>query len=618
MNILNRISSPEDVKALPVDQLEELCSEIRDYLIDRVSKNGGHLSSNLGIVELTVALHRVFDTSVDRLVFDVGHQSYVHKLITGRREQFCTLRQLNGLSGFPKPKESIHDAFIAGHASNSISVALGMARSRSILNQDYNVIALIGDGALSGGMAYEALNDAGESGERLIVILNDNGMSIAPSVGGMAKQLARQRVKPAYYSFKKNYRKFMYKTAVGRKVYRFTHNLKTAVKNMILHCSMFEEMGFQYVGPVDGHNLEQLTYFLNSAKNMSGPVLVHVVTQKGRGYSFSEKDPGIYHGVGKFNSKIGLDTKHGMTFSDVFGSTLTELAQNDGRVCAITAAMRSGVGLNQFAVAYPERFFDVGIAEEHAVAMAAGMAKQGLVPVFAVYSTFLQRSFDMLIHDVALQNLHVVFAVDRAGIVGEDGETHQGVFDIAFLSEVPNMQVLCPSNYRELKEMLRAAVEEMTGPVAIRYPKGTQGAYDGLSAEPTECIRNGKDVTLVGYGIMINELLGAANILEQHGVCAEVIKINRTAPLDCTPIVKSVQKTGLLLTAEEAAAANSVGMQISSEFELAGVDTKGICLINLKDGIVQHGKPDQLRAIYGLDAAAIAEKAMNMVNEVRI
>ncbi len=450
----------------------ELCTQLRQELVDDVSKTGGHLASNLGAVELTVAIHRVFDTRQDRLVFDVGHQCYCHKIFTGRREAMATLRQYGGIAGFPKPVESVHDAFIAGHASNSVAVALGMVRARQALGEHYKVMALIGDGALTGGLAYEGLSNAGACGQQLLVILNDNGMSITPNVGAVADHLAKQRLKPQYLTFKRYYRRVMNSNQVGRKVYRFTHKVKQALKQSLLPCSMFENMGFNYVGPVNGHDLAGLTRAMRYARELNEPVLLHVKTVKGKGYAPAEENPDAFHGVSPFDPATGkAKKKSGENFSAVFGRTLTRLAQQDRRVCAITAAMMSGTGLEQFQAACPKRFFDVGIAEGCAVSMAAGMAKQGAIPVFAVYSSFLQRAYDMLIHDVAIDKLHVVLGVDRAGLVGEDGETHHGVFDVAFLDSVPGMTVLAPSSYAELEGMLEQAVLHVNGPVAIRYPR---------------------------------------------------------------------------------------------------------------------------------------------------
>ena len=526
---------------------EVLCTQLRRELVENVSKTGGHLASNLGAVELTVAVHRVFDTSIDRLVFDVGHQCYPHKMITGRLDAMPTMRQYGGIAGFPKPGESIHDAFIAGHASNSVAVALGMARARAILGKEYKVIALIGDGALTGGLAYEGLSNAGDCGRQLLVILNDNGMSITPNVGGVADHLAKQRLKPQYLTFKKYYRRIMNATGPGRAVYRVTHRLKQALKQSLLPCSMFENMGFHYLGPVDGHNLPLLTKILRYAKDMDEPVLLHVKTVKGKGYPPAEENPDAFHGVAPFDSVTGLPfRKSSENFSSVFGRTLTRLAGQDNRICAITAAMTGGTGLEKFSQNFPERFFDVGIAEGCAASMAAGIAKQGAVPVFAVYSTFLQRAYDMLLHDTAIDNLHVVLGVDRAGLVGDDGETHHGLFDVAYLDTIPNMTVLAPASFAELEVMLERALFQIRGPVAVRYPRGSEGAYIGTGGEePAVILRWGTDITLVSYGTQINEALEAAAMLEQQGVDAEVVKLNQITPLAPELVELSVRKTGV-------------------------------------------------------------------------
>ena len=564
MSILDSIDSPSDVKAIPVEKLDALCMEIREFLVESVSKTGGHLASNLGIVELTVALHRVFDTSKDRMVFDVGHQSYVHKLLTGRKSGFGRLRKVDGLAGFPKPSESIHDAFIAGHASASISIALGMARARTLSRSEYSVIAIIGDGALTGGTAFEGLSNAGESGERILIILNDNGMSITSSVGGIASYLSRQRMKPSYAALKKRYRSITEKVPGGRALYRLTHNIKKVIKDALLKCSMFEEMGLQYSGPVDGHDISRIVEALEWAKRQSEPVVVHVLTQKGKGYEFSEQAPEKYHGVRPFDYKTGISGNKDKTFSFVFGDELTKLAMNDPRICAITAAMTTGTGLYGFSSRFPERFFDVGIAEGHATAMAAGLASKGAIPVFAVYSTFLQRAYDMLIHDVAISRLHVVFAVDRAGLVSADGETHQGLFDAAFLRSIPGMTVFCPASFAELRDMLVFAVNSVSGPVAVRYPRGGEGEYKAGGSDAAKLIREGKDFTLVTYGISINTAVEVADKLEREGISIEIIKLGCICPVDMDMIFSSVAKTGRLLVLEECVAHGSVGEGIAA------------------------------------------------------
>lgn len=602
---------PERLDGLSDSEAAELCRRLRVRLIDTVSRTGGHLASSLGTVELIVAIHRVFDTGRDRLVFDVGHQCYAHKILTGRNAAMETLRTFGGIAGFPKPGESGSDAFIAGHASNSVSVALGMARARTLQKENYHVLALIGDGALTGGLAYEGLSDAGDSGEPLIVILNDNGMSITRSVGGVAEHLARQRLKPQYLHFKKGYRKVMSVLPLGGHIYNVTHKVKTAIKETLLPCSLFEDMGFTYLGPVDGHDVKRLTQLLSYARELKGPVLLHVRTVKGKGYTPAERNPDLFHGVGRFCVETGEPVHPtAPSFSSVFGQALCALAEKDPKICAVTAAMQGGTGLNGFAQRFPERFFDVGIAEGHAAAMAAGMAKQGMTPVFAVYSTFLQRSYDMLLHDVALQGLHVVLAVDRAGLVGEDGETHHGLFDPAFLDTIPGMTVLCPASFAELRDMLEYAVYEVKGPVAIRYPRGGEGGYqDSSPRRPAVLLREGTDLTLAGCGTLVNELLDCADRLAADGIRAEIVKLNTITPLPLELVARSVKKTGRLLAAEESAEMGGIGQRIAAGLLAAGVPVQGLALASTGRGFVTHGTIPQLRRLCGLDGESLYHRA---------
>ena len=612
MSILERINSSNDIKKLPEEELEPLCQELRDYMISSISRTGGHLASNLGAVELTVALHRVYDTSRDRVVFDVGHQSYVHKIITGRRDSFGTLRQHGGLSGFPKPYESGDDAFIAGHASNSVSVALGMARARTLSHADYDVAAIIGDGALSGGLAYEGLANAAASGEPLVVILNDNNMSINENVGGTAHLLESLRVRPGYISFKRWYRDVFTKLPG---LYKFNHAIKEWLKKRLLPGNVFSGMGMYYLGPVDGHDIGKLETVIRWARELRKPVLVHVVTKKGKGYKYAEEHPEKFHGVGRFDIETGELPDSGDCFSAKMGESLSRLADNAGRIIGITAAMSSGTGMDVFSAAHPDRFFDVGIAEGHAVSMAGGMAKQGMVPVFAVYSSFLQRGYDMLIHDVALQNLHVVFCVDRAGLVGSDGETHHGVFDVSYLSSVPDMTVLCPASYAELETMLRAAIYDINGSVAIRYPRGGEGKYTACNTAPETLLREGRDVTLVCYGIMTNEVLDAAERLAAEGISAEVIKLSMIKPPDFDLVMRSLRKTGKLLISEDVCEAGCVGSRILEEAAISEIDIRAAKLLNLGEGIVPHGTVAELLHDFGLDADGIVSAAMEMMDK---
>lgn len=612
MSILERINSSNDIKKLPEEELQPLCQELRDYMISSISRTGGHLASNLGAVELTVALHRVYDTSRDRVVFDVGHQSYVHKIITGRRDSFGTLRQHGGLSGFPKPYESEDDAFIAGHASNSVSVALGMARARTLSHADYDVAAIIGDGALSGGLAYEGLANAAASGEPLVVILNDNNMSINENVGGTVHLLESLRVRPGYISFKRWYRDVFTKLPG---LYKFNHAIKEWLKKRLLPGNVFSGMGMYYLGPVDGHDIGKLETVIRWARELRKPVLVHVVTKKGKGYKYAEEHPEKFHGVGRFDIETGELHDSGDCFSAKMGESLSRLADGDGRIIGITAAMSSGTGMDVFSAAHPDRFFDVGIAEGHAVSMAGGMAKQGMVPVFAVYSSFLQRGYDMLIHDVALQNLHVVFCVDRAGLVGSDGETHHGVFDVSYLSSVPDMTVLCPASYAELETMLRAAIYDINGSVAIRYPRGGEGKYTACNTAPETLLREGRDVTLVCYGIMTNEVLDAAERLAAEGISAEVIKLSMIKPPDFDLVMRSLRKTGKLLISEDVCEAGCVGSRILEEAAINEIHVRAAKLLNLGEGIVPHGTVAELLHDFGLDADGIVSAAMEMMDK---
>lgn len=611
--MLEQIKTRSDILSLTPEQDKQLCEEIRGFLVQHVARTGGHLASNLGVVELTLALHKVYDTAKDRLLFDVGHQSYVHKILTGRMEQFASLRAFGGLAGFPKPSESEHDAFIAGHASDAVSVALGMARARTLTGENYDVVAVLGDGALTGGLAYEGLNDAGASKEPFVVILNDNGMSITSNVGAMAKHLSMVRLKPGYIELKKTYRELLQKLPGGKKIYEFSRNVKNKLRRKLLGVTIFEEMGFHYLGPVDGHNVEKLTFLLEQAKEMDEPVLLHVITRKGKGYPPAEDMPSAFHGIGKFDPDTGLQSgSSNASFSDTFGQTMCHLASVDNRVCAITAAMETGTGLHAFAEQFPKRFFDVGIAEGHAVSMAAGLAKQGMVPVFAVYSTFLQRSYDMLMHDVSLLGLHVVLAVDRAGLVGEDGETHHGVFDVGFLRQVPGMQIFCPASQAEARRMLCDAVLKITGPVAVRYPKGCDGQYE--DERWTDRLYETSCLTIVTYGTTVNHVLDVQTRLAADGCAIDVIKLDHILPLDIASVCASVAKTGKLLIVEEAAENGCVGQQIVSELSQKNVQPF-VKLLNLKDGIVPHGSLKELRAATGIDADGIYRTAKELLYE---
>lgn len=608
--ILDTITSPADLRGLSYDTLNVLCASLREFIVDSVSRTGGHLASNLGVVELAVALEREFDSSRDRIIYDVGHQSYVHKILTGRRDRFDTLRQYGGLSGFMKPEESVTDPCVTGHASDSVSVALGMAHARTLRNQKYHVVAVIGDGALTGGMAYEALSNAGTSGEPLLVVLNDNNMSIAQNVGGLSRHLARLRVNSRYLRAKVRVKERLARIPGGAAVTRAISRAKARIKSFVLPTSLFEQMGFIYLGPVDGHNLKSVCELLAQAKKIKKPVLLHVITQKGRGYAPSEQEPEKYHGVSRFDPVSGAfaaDKKE--DFSACFGRELCAFAEKDARICAITAAMPSGTGLTRFASRFPSRFFDVGIAEEHAVAMAAGMAAQGLVPVVAMYSTFLQRAYDQLVHDVAIEGLHVVFCVDRAGIVGADGATHNGVLDIAFLRSIPGMKVYCPSNFSELRSMMTRAVYHEDGPVAIRYPRGGEGVFrKDTVQEVLACVREapGHTVTLLTHGVMVNEALAAAELLEKKQIHAQVYKANQIGSgLEQAFAEKQDELSGWCVVIEDNVQSGSLGEWV------AGRRASRTDLLNTGDRFLPHGGVDEVYRHCGLDAEGIAAFVVN-------
>ena len=558
-NLLDRLKLPQDLKKLSFRQLEALCAEIRSVLIHTVSKTGGHLSSNLGVVELTVALHKTFDAPKDQIVWDVGHQSYTHKILTGRKNKMNTLRQKGGLSGFPKPAESIYDAFIAGHSSTSISVAAGLARAKSLKAEPGFTIAVIGDGAFTGGMAYEALNNAGHYKDRIIIVLNDNEMSISKNVGAFARYLAQIRSKPEYYSTRDKIRKWISAVPlVGKPMAKLVSDSKSYLKEMLYHSNLFEDFGFEYVGPVDGHDLESLCDAFERAKASDGPVLVHVDTIKGKGYSFAEKQPDAYHGVPQFNAKLGSCENRPQDFSAVFGSWIAEAAEKDAKICAITAAMNDGTGLEEFAARYPERFYDVGIAESHAVTFSAGLAHGGLHPVFAVYSTFLQRAYDQVMQDMAIANEHVLLAVDRAGIVGEDGETHQGIFDISFLSSIPGITILSPATYPELRACLDRAMYRCIGPVAVRYPKGREKAFPaGLHGNEKFQLSKDVDILLISYGRLAVSCCQAAELLRQKGVDVGVLKLTQLLPY-CEELLPMFLKKKSIFFVEEAIEQGSI------------------------------------------------------------
>ena len=606
MSLLEKIHGHDDLIKLNDTQRAQLCGEIRSFLVEHIAKTGGHLASNLGVVELSVALETVFDTKNDRLVFDVGHQSYVHKLLTGRQDEFEHLRQFGGIAGFPKPGESDTDAFVAGHASSSVSIALGMARARTLQKQNYKVIALMGDGAATGGMAYEGLNDAADSKEPMIVILNDNEMSIDRNVGGLSTHLSRLRTKEKYLGTKDKYRHLLSKLPGGSAIYKVTRNIKNWFKRVLLPVTLFENMGFTYFGPVDGHDLPALISLLRLCKDMKEPVLIHVITQKGKGYTPAEEDPSAFHGIGVFDPDSGAAlSKGGQSFSSTFGQAMVELAKENDKICAITAAMPGGTGLLNFKKEYPKRLFDVGIAEEHAVSMAGGLAKQGMTPVVALYSTFLQRSFDQVMQDIAMLKLHVVLAVDRAGLVGDDGETHHGVFDVGFLRQVPGMTLLAPASCAELKDMLSWAVNEFNGPVAVRYPRGGDRGYADSAWNPERavvCHREGKDAAIITYGTMVKNALDAAEILEKEGISVSVLRLTKLTDLNKNELLNHLSDIKNVLILEESAANSGIHGELTELLDCH------VLTANLGNEYVPHGKVEQLYKLTGLDAESIASQ----------
>ncbi|MFZ5633660.1 MAG: 1-deoxy-D-xylulose-5-phosphate synthase [Bacillota bacterium] len=622
MSLLSQINGPADVRSLPVARLYDLATEIRKEIIETVSRNGGHLAPNLGVVELTLALHRVFETPADKIIWDVGHQCYVHKLLTGRRDRFHSIRKYGGISGFPRPEECEHDAFVAGHSCTSISVALGMAIARDLKGEKYSVAAVIGDGAMTGGMAFEAMNNAGHLQKNIIVVLNDNEMSIARNVGGMARYLARLRTDPMYSKGKEEFEQLLKKVpAIGPTVLKAVDRLKDSLKYLVVPGMLFEELGFVYLGPIDGHNIQDMVNVLNQAKTMHGPVLVHVVTVKGKGYSHAEKNPGKFHGIGPFDVETGTAKKKGgaPTYTEVFGRTLNELAARDNSILAITAAMASGTGLTEFARNYPDRFFDVGIAEQHAVTMAAAMASRQLKPVVAIYSTFLQRSYDQIVHDVCMQNLPVTFAVDRGGLVGDDGPTHHGAFDLSFLGQIPNLVVMAPKDENELRHMIKTAVE-YNGPAAVRYPR-SEGLGRPLDEEmqslplgKAEVIRDGSDIAFFAVGPMVEIAGKAAEVLDTQGISAAVINARFVKPIDSRCIISYAAKTGRIITLEENVLHGGFGGMVLKAINDSGISGVQVKNMGLPDAYVEHGERHLLLAKYGLTVDELLANALKLMN----
>lgn len=619
-SILDTICSPQDVKELPFEQLDVLCTQIRERLIQTTAKTGGHLASNLGTVELTVALHRVFDCPDDQIVWDVGHQCYTHKLLTGRREQFSTLRQEGGLSGFPKRKESEYDAFIAGHSSTSISVASGLARAKKLQNDQHHVIAVIGDGAFTSGLAFEGANNAARFGDNLIVILNDNKMSISKNVGSFSKYLSKIRARPAYFRTKDRVESICnHLPLIGKPLNQLLVWLKTTIKTVVYGSNWFEDMGFCYLGPIDGHNMETLCDVLQRAKNLHRPVFLHIETQKGKGYSYAEENPGEYHGTSGFDIDTGKSFSSASTnFSNEFGLYLTELAKRDERICAITAAMKYGTGLNHFSRAFGQqgRFFDVGIAEPHAVTFAGGLAANGMLPVFAVYSSFLQRCYDQIIHDLSIEQQHVVIGIDRAGIVGSDGETHQGLFDVAMLSSVPGITLYSPATYEEMRCSLYKSLYEHSGVCCVRYPRGGESKLPTFDPQAPWAIepKGAKPrLLLVTYGKLSAQAVQAAQTLSQQGVPTAVLKLLRLLPF-CEEAVEQAMQAEYVLFAEEGIESGGIGQMFGSRLLENGFQGH-YRVLAVHDRFVEQATPDRALALCGLDAQSMVQTCTQWMKE---
>ena len=596
--MLEKINSPEDLKKLNIEEKEQLAKEIREYILNVVSENGGHLASNLGVVELTIALHSVFNVPTDKIVWDVGHQTYVHKILTGRREQLKTIRKLDGLAGFPKTNESDCDCFNTGHSSTSISAALGMARARDLEGKNNSVIAVIGDGALTGGMALEALNDAGYSNTKMTVILNDNEMSISKNIGGLNMFLSKLRTKKLYAKSSLSAKKVIIKIpVVGKPFVKIVQRVKRSIKQLIIPKMFFEDIGFTYLGPVDGHNIEQLQNIMQLSKQVEAPVLIHVLTKKGKGYKIAEENPDKFHATSPFNIETGKPKKEKKPdYSKVFGEKIVEMAKKDSRIVAITASM------NIFAKELPERFFDIGIAEQHALGMAAGMAKEGMIPIVPIYSSFYQRAYDQVIHDIALQNLPVIMCVDRAGVVGADGETHQGTLDMAFFRIVPNLTIMAPKDFKELEDMLEFAVK-LNKPVVIRYPRGGEEKtklekHEELKLGKAEILKEGKDITIVAIGKRVAKAMEMAEKLKQNEIDAEVINARFLKPLDKEKIKTSIEKTKNVITMEDGTEINGLGTAVEElivEENLQNIKFKKYAW---PDEFIRHGSVEELEKIY--------------------
>lgn len=615
---LDQVNSPQDIKKLNIEEMDMLAKDIRKFLVKSISETGGHLASNLGIVELTLALHKVFDSPNDKFIWDVGHQAYVHKIITGRKDLFSTLRQLDGLSGFPKEEESEHDIFDTGHSSTSISAALGIAKARDIKKDQYSVIPIIGDGALTGGIALEALNYLGDIGTDMTVILNDNEMSIDKNVGGMSKYFSRLIKNSSVDMFKDEFEKLLSVTSTGEFISKTAYKLKDTLINSFgpEESEFFDSIGIKYIGPIDGHDIHQLLESLNYAKMLKGPVLLHVITKKGRGYRFAENQPDKYHGVSKFDIKEGVKPSSKKSISEVVGEKLVDLASKDESVVAITAAMPSGTGLDIFEKSYPNRFFDVGIAEQHATTFAAGLAKNGMKPYFAVYSTFLQRAYDQVIHDVCLTNKPVTFMIDRAGLVGNDGETHHGVYDLSFLNPIPNIVVMAPKDTEELKSMIDLSMN-LDSPVAIRYARGSsylldKGHYGEIELGKSEVLNRGKNVAVLAIGNMVKQALDACEELKKDNIDVTVVNARFLKPMDVELLRNIFENHKNIITIEDNSKVGGYGSSIN-DFALQNHFDVNIVNLGIGDSFIEHGSQEELYEIAGISAKKIKEAVEKMI-----
>ena len=612
-NILDKVNMPEDLRKLNIEEKEKLCKEIRKLIIDITSKNGGHVASNLGVVELTVAIHSIFNTPEDKIIWDVGHQCYVHKILTGRKKEFEKIRQFKGISGFPKICESEYDNFNTGHSSTSISIATGMARARDILKQKHEVIAVIGDGSLTGGMALEALNDAGSSKTNIKVILNDNEMSISKNVGGIPLYLSKIRTKTGYTRSNRKIKEITNKIPViGKPIVSFAHYTKQVIKRAIIPNMYFEDIGFKYLGPVDGHNIKKLEDILQRSQKIEGPVLIHVITKKGKGYKLAEENPDKFHGISAYDKQTGKTTKN-KDYSQVFGNKLINLANKDKKIVAVTAAMKDGTGLTEFAKKFPDRFFDVGIAEQHALGLIAGMAKAGLKPVMPIYSSFLQRGYDQIVHDIAISSIPVTICIDRAGIVGNDGETHQGIFDLSFLSSIPNIVIMAPKNFEELEKMLEFAVNA-NKPVFIRYPRGGENykfeKTEKINLGEAEIIQEGTDLSIIAIGKMVGKAKQITDMLPDKKI--EIINTRFLKPLDEKTIIKSIEKTKHVITIEDNLLKGGLASAVLETINKNKLENIKIKTYGYDDIFIEHGTVEELEDKYGLTAKKISEDIQNI------